>query len=373
MNSRESLTFPLPQIPDDLVSIADYERYSTQALPHDVLEYINGGAADDLTMHRNRSAFDQQTLYNRITGDFSLTSTHTSIAGYPISSPIILAPVAHQQLVHPDGELATAMAAAASDVPMICSTLSHHSFTEISQRHQQCWFQLYWQPVRQHNEHLLKLAHQSGARAIVITLDAPVNGLRNRAQRAGFSMPGQLGCPNLDSLPPVPQKTLSSDSSVIFQGLMCDRPSAEDLAWLRANTDLPLFAKGISHPDDAAYLQQMGYDGIIVSNHGGRTLDGLPASIEILPAIRDRLGDKTTILLDSGVRRGTDILKALALGADAVCIGRPQVWALATAGALGVAHMLRILQQELEVAMALTGCTSVDAITRDVLFTAGDH
>lgn len=371
MPESTRITPPLEQIPADLVSISDYQRYARTMLRHDIAEYIDSGVADEQTLHDNRRAFDEVQLYNRLGGDFRRASTQTTVAGIELNSPLLLAPLAHQKLLHNDGEIATARAAAASQVPMICSTLSNVPFAEITGYHHNCWFQLYWQPSRGMNAELLQRAVKSGARALVITLDAPVNGLRNRTQRAGLRMPAHLQEANLSGLPQPERKVLSREDSVIFQGLMCDRPQADDLRWLREQTDLPLFAKGISHPDDARFLKELGFDGLIVSTHGGRTLDGLPGSLRLLPAIRAAVGKDFPVLLDSGIRRGTDIVKAIALGADAVCIGRPQAWALTVAGALGVAHMLRILQQELEIAMALCGCASVSEITADVIFRDG--
>ena len=357
-------------LPHDLVSLSDYERYAHGHLPASTLEYLSSGVADDITLGRNRHAFDQLALYNRLFGDFSQASTRIQLGDLTLPSPVLLAPVAHQQLVHPDGECATAQGAAAAGVPMICSTLSNRAFAEISTHHPHCWFQLYWQPGRAANQALIERAEASAAKAIVITLDAPVQGLRNRIQRSGFYLPDELSEGNLANLPISNPHALHPGDSVIFQGYMADRPPLEDLIWLRSQTRLPLFAKGVSHPEDAVTLKDLGFDGLIVSNHGGRTLDTLPASIELLPAIRQAVGD-LPLLLDSGIRRGSDIIKALALGANAVCIGRPQLWALAVAGPLGVAHMLKLLQQELEMNMALCGCPTVADIDERVLVPSG--
>jgi len=356
----------LTAIPPDLVCLTDYEKAARDFIRHDILEYINGGVADDSTRVNNTRAFDDLTLYNRILADFSQPSTRTQLFNTPLAHPIILAPVAHQQLVHPDGECATAAAAAAMNTPMIVSSLSNQPLQDIAAQGAHWWFQLYWQPSLEANQALLKRAIDAGCEAIVVTLDAPVSGLRNRAQRAGFQLPDHVQEINLSGLPAAPVRTLNPGDSRVLHGFMQDAPSRDNLAQLRQWTDLPLLAKGLSHPEDARALQALGFDGLIVSTHGGRTLDGLPAAIHNLPRIRAACPD-LPILMDSGIRRGTDVLKALALGADAVCIGRPQMWGLAVAGALGVAHCLKILQEELEVAMALTGCATLEHITDAVL------
>lgn len=379
LRSEKAMQEPLftHTLPHDLVSLSDYERYAASHLPAAVWEYISSGVADEHTLRNNSDAFARLSLYNRLLADFSQAQTRTQLGGLSLNSPLLLAPVAHQQLIHPQGERATAQGAAAAGVPMICSTLSHTRFADIAAEHDQCWFQLYWQPLHETNRLLLQRAEEHGSKAIVVTLDAPVQGLRNRIQRSGFAVPSHLREANLRDLSVAGPKPLTSQDSVIFQGYMADRPGAEDLIWLRAQTRLPLYAKGVSHPDDARILKDLGFDGLIVSNHGGRTLDTLPASIDLLPDIRSAVGPNFPLLLDGGVRRGSDIIKALALGANAVCIGRPQLWALAVGGALGVAHMLKLLQQELEMNMALCGCPTPDEIGPGVIAgrmkTTGGH
>lgn len=208
----------------------------------------------------------------------------------------------------------------------------------------------------------------SGYTALVVTVDVPVSGLRNRAQRAGFEMPSCTQMANLKAMPQSRQVSLAADASIIFQGLMTAAPGWKDIAWLATQTRLPVILKGISHPDDARRALDMGMSGVVVSNHGGRSLDGLPAGIHALPAVRKAVGEEFTVLMDGGIRRGTDVFKAIALGANAVLVGRPQVHALAVAGALGVAHMLRLLRDELEMTMALAGCATIGSITPAALF-----
>jgi len=358
-------------IPTDIVCVDDYLSYTNKILPLPTLEYINGGVADDITLNKNTSSFKRISIYNRVLSDFSHAQIRSNLFSgdkkQELSSPILLAPVAHQSLVHDDGEMATAQAAHALDMPMVVSTLASKKIEDIANHTDKKWFQLYWQPNKEANLALIQRAINSGYSAIVITLDAGVNGLRNRAQRAGFTLPNNINI-NLKNLPTSPAKPLNKGDSVILNGFMNDTPTLDDLKWLRQQTNLPLIAKGISHPDDAIAIKNIGFDGIIISNHGGRTLDTLPASIDMLPAIRKAVGADFTLLLDSGIRRGSDVFKAIALGANAVLVGRPQLWALATAGALGVAHMLKLLRDELEITMALAGCPTIKDINQRSIF-----
>ena len=358
------LTAACEQIPAGIVCLDDYEIHARRMMRDDIHEYINSGVADEITLRRNRSSWDTLAIRPRLLRSFAHANTHIRLLGQSLHHPLLLAPVAHQRLVHPDGELATVRAAAALDTPMLVSTLSSYTLEDIAASgHAPLWFQLYWQHNRANSLQLVKRAEAAGYQALVITLDAPVNGLRNRTQRAGFRLPAGVTEANLQGLQAPPARTLAAGSSVILNGFMADAPGLDDLLWLREQTTLPLLVKGVLNPDDALQLQQLGIDGLIVSNHGGRTLDGLPATLEMIGAIRAAVGPELPLLLDSGVRRGTDVFKALALGANAVLIGRPQLHALAVAGALGVAHMLKLLRDELEITMALAGCPTIADIT----------
>lgn len=357
-------TPPLQNIPADIVCLDDYQRYAKEFLAHDIYEYIAAGVADEHTLHRNRSAFANIELKPRLLRDFSSASTQTTLLGHNLAHPFLLAPLGYQQLCHASGELATAIAADAMDTAMVVSTLATASLEDIAaQTDAPKWFQLYFQPQRADTSTLIARAEAAGYTAIVVTVDAPLSGLRNRAQRAGFQIPPEIEAVNIS-----PAQKLTGQNAILQQ-LMAMAPQWQDLAWLKQQTQLPIIIKGVINPDDAVQLAHMGMDAIIVSNHGGRCLDGLPASIDALPAIRDALGSDFPILLDSGIRRGSDIIKAIALGANAVLIGRPQAFALAVAGALGVAHMLRLLKEELEITMALCGCAQIADINRDCLFT----
>lgn len=358
----------LEQIPQDLVCVADYEQLAARYIDHPVFEYIAGGAGDDITLRRNGTAFDELFLRTRVLKDFRVASTATQILGEQLAHPILLGPVAYQKLVHPLGELATATGAQAMDSILVASTLSSVSMEEIaSSTVGPKWFQLYMQPQRQQSLSLVRRAEQAGYRALVVTVDVPINGLRNRARRAGFQIPEGVEAANLAAQLYQP-RTLTPGQSVVFDGLMADAPNWDDLAWLIRQTALPVLVKGIMDPSDAEQAVTLGVSGVIVSNHGGRSLDGLPASLDVLPTIRQAVGADYPLLLDGGVRRGGDIFKAIALGANGVLIGRPQVYALAMAGALGVAHMLRLLREELEVTMALAGCPTIADIVVDGLW-----
>jgi 4-hydroxymandelate oxidase len=364
-------TPPLQNIPADIVCLDDYQRYAKEFLAHDIYEHIAAGTADEHTLNRNRSAFANIELKPRLLRDFSTASSQTTLLGHDLAHPFLLAPLSYQQLCHASGELATAMAADAMDTTIVVSTLATASLEDIAaQTNAPKWFQLYFQAQREDTLALIARAEVAGYTAIVVTVDAPLSGLRNRAQRAGFVLPPEIQAVNIWPGQNAPVSKLKSQNPILKQ-LMALAPQWQDIAWLKQQTKLPMIIKGVINPNDAVQLADMGMDGIIVSNHGGRCLDGLPASIEALPAIRHALGDDYPILLDSGIRRGSDIIKAIALGANAVLIGRPQAFALAVAGALGVAHMLRLLKEELEVTMALCGCPHIADINHDCVFTSG--
>ena len=362
----------LKRITPELASVSDYERLAKDFVPHGIYEYIAGGGADEITLNKNRCAFDHIELSSRTLTDCTSGTTALTLLGEQFRHPVLLAPVAYQKLVHPDGERATAQAADALEAGFIASTMSSVSLEDIAaELSKNKWFQLYFQESQEWTLALVRRAEVAGYTALVVTVDVPINGLRNRAQRAGFVLPQQVQAVNLCDMPHRSPPVLGLEQSIVFQGLMRNAPAWADLEWLSRQTPLPIIVKGIIHPDDAVRVADMGLAGVVVSNHGGRTLDGLPASISALPAVRKALGPDFLVLLDSGIRRGTDIFKAIALGANAVLVGRPQVYALAVAGALGVAHMLRLLREELEVTMALTGCPTLASISSEALHPSG--
>ncbi|MDG5496097.1 alpha-hydroxy acid oxidase [Niveispirillum sp. BGYR6] len=357
---------PLTSIPPDVAAVSDYEPLAQARMSAATWAYFAGGAGDEWTLRENVAAFARHRLCPRALRDLRGGSTRTRLLGLDLAAPILLAPIAFHRLLHPEGELATVLAAGAMETAMVVSTQASVRLEDIAARAQApLWFQLYIQPDRAFTADLVRRAEQAGYRALVVTVDAPVNGVRNREQRAGFALPPGIGPVNLQGmrLPPAgPPGALLFGSPLLEMA-----PRWDDLAWLRGLTRLPIILKGITHPDDARQAVAAGMDGLIVSNHGGRTLDGVPASIDLLPPIAAAVGGQIPILMDGGIRRGTDVLRALALGAQAVLIGRPYIFALAAAGAPGVAHVIRILRAELELAMALTGCRDVNAIDGSVL------
>ena len=362
----------LTQIPRDLVSLSDYERYAKRHLSDAIFSYISGGGADEITLKRNREILDQYFIQPRVLQDVTKGTTATRILGEAFRHPILLAPVAFQKIAHPEGELATATAASLLETGMVVSTLASESIENIAQTLKSPkWFQLYFQQSKTFTLELIKRAEAAGYTALIVTVDAPLHGIRNRAQRAGFELPQGIEAVNLRDRPPLPEAILDPNESIIFQGMMTEVPSWEELKWLIANTQLPIILKGVLHPADALRAKEMGVSGVVVSNHGGRALDCVPTSIEMLPIIRSHVGDDFLLLMDGAIERGTDVFKAIALGADAVMIGRPQIYALAVAGSLGVAHMLRIIREELEVTMALAGTSNVSDIRQAILWQGG--
>lgn len=355
-------------VPPDVVSAADYERHAREKLPADVWAYIAGAGADGLTQARNRTAFDRIELAGRVLADMGGASTATTLLGIDLPFPLLVAPVAHQRLVHPDGELASALGAAACGAAMCVSTLASTTLETIAASAAgPLIFQLYMQGEREATLSLVRRAEDAGYRALMVTVDAPVNGVRNEEQRAGFRLPSHARPVNIEGMAG-PVSRAGAGESPVFKGLLDSAPNWGDIEWLRRQTDLPLILKGIVHPLDAERAIQLKVDAIAVSNHGGRTLDTLPASIVALEAVAGQVAGRVPLFFDGGVRRGTDILKALALGADACMIGQPIMHALAVAGPVGVAHLLVIMRAELEVAMALTGFASIAAIDASALW-----
>jgi 4-hydroxymandelate oxidase len=359
-----------PPIPPGVVALCDYEAVARQRVNDNAWAYIAGGSADEITLRDNRTAFDRIRLQSRVLADLRGADTRLTLFGQEMAYPILLAPVAFHRLVHPEGELATAFGAAAMGATMVASSQASATLEQIAaSTAAPLWFQIYVQHDRGFTEHLLRRAEAAGYRAIVVTVDAPVSA-RNREQRAGFALPPGIEAANLRDLPPMPPGRAGLAESDVFRGLLDGAPTWRDIAWLRSLTRLPLLLKGILSPADARRAVEAGADGIVVSNHGGRSLDTLPPSIEALPRIADAVGGRVPLLLDGGVRRGTDVLKALALGARAVLVGRPILHGLAVGGPVGVAHVLKILRTELEIAMALTGCARLDQVDRQVLWEA---
>jgi isopentenyl diphosphate isomerase/L-lactate dehydrogenase-like FMN-dependent dehydrogenase len=293
-------------------------------------------------LRENVAAFGRWVLRPRMLVDVSQTTAVTSVLGTEVSFPALVAPMAFQGLAHPDGERATARGAAAAGTIMCLSTLSTVSLEEVAGAAPEGkrWFQLYWGPDRTKVQDLLERAAVAGYRAIVVTVDLPEVGRRERDLRTGFETPASLSD--------------VTDNSLTWR----------DLEWLRAQTALPVLVKGILTGEDAVLATEAGVEGIVVSNHGGRQLDGVAASLDALPEVVEAVGDRAEVLLDGGVRRGTDVVKALALGARAVLVGRAALYGLAVDGAGGVERVLTLLREEVELALALCGCASPAEVAR---------
>ncbi len=358
------------------VSLSAYAVRAGQQLDDNARAYFEGGAGDEITLRDNPAAWQRIDLVPRVLRPVRGGATACRLLDRPMDHPILLAPVAYHRLAHPDGEIATACAASAQGAGLVLSTQSSVSLEQVASvvaadaGRGPLWFQLYWQHDPGFNRELVARAEAAGYEALVLTVDAPCSGARDRERAAGFRLPPDVGAPNLAGLPP---RGPGRGGSAGIDDLLAGAPTWDDIERLRASTRLPLLLKGILHPDDAREAQRRGVRGVIVSNHGGRTLDTAVTTARALPAVADAVGDALCILVDGGIRRGTDVLKALALGADAVLIGRPQIHGLTVAGAMGVAHVIRLLRDELEIAMALCGCATIDHIDRKLLAAAGER
>lgn len=352
---------PLSSIPAEVACAQDYEVLAPRFLALPTFEYIAGGSGAGITTAANRAAFARWSVLPRILRDVAHGHTRLQLSGSGLAHPILLAPVAFQTLAHAGGEVDSARAANALGATMVSSTLSSCSVEQIAAAAGSHWFQLYFQGSRAATLALLRRAEAAGCKAIVATFDAVIQAPGQRALRAGFRLPDDCVAVNVPPVDHAPVSLAEGDSR-IFQGIMRAAPGWDDLAWLLTQTSLPVWVKGVLHPDDAVRAMSLGAAGVVVSNHGGRGLDGAPASLDALPQVRAALGAAAPILFDGGIRTGTDIFKAIALGADAVMVGRLQMYALAVAGALGVAHMLQCLREELELCMALAGCATLGEI-----------
>lgn len=355
------------------VTLDDYAALAAERLEPPAWAYIDGGAGDEHTLRANREAWARLPLHPRVLRDLSGGHTRVHLLGRELAHPILLAPVAYQRLAHPDGEAATALAAAAQEAGFVLSGQASVPLEQVARLvldeapRGPLWFQLYLLHDRGFARELVQRVEAAGYEALVLTVDAPVNGARDRERRAGFRLPPGVSAVNLAGHPPPP--ALPPGSS-LFQQLMQQAVGWADVAWLREHSRLPLLLKGVLHEDDARQAAALGVAGLVVSNHGGRTLDGALPTATALPRIVQAVGSSLPVLVDGGLRRGVDVLRACALGARAVLIGRPQVHALAVGGPRGVAHMIRLLRDELEVAMALSGCATLAEAGPELLLPA---
>lgn len=342
------------------ITLDDFEAIARERLSLMAYEYVAGGAADGSTLRWNREAFEQIRLRPRILADVATIDTRVSLFGEELASPILLAPVAYQRLCHDEGELAAARGASAAGSLYVVSTASNTAIEEIAAATTSpLWLQLYIQNDREMTRDLVERAEAAGVKAFCLTVDTPVLGVRNRQQRVGFAVPVNLPTPHLDTLGRVRLSAVRGTREAI---------TWRDVEWLRSVVHRPLLLKGVVTGDDAAMAVDHGAAGIIVSNHGARNLDTLPATIDALPEVAERVAGAVPLLLDGGIRRGTDVVKALARGASAVLIGRPYVYGLAADGAAGVERVVRILRNELEIAMSLLGRASIAELDHRVLW-----
>jgi lactate 2-monooxygenase len=366
-----------PELP---IAAAELQQRARETLDEGAYGYVAGGAGSERTMQANLDAFERWRIVPRMLRDVSERDLSTSVLGTSMPAPLMLAPVGVQSIVHPDAELAAARAAAALGLPFILSTAASHSIEQVAEAMGEAnrWYQLYWPRERELAASFVHRAEAAGYAAIVLTLDTWFLGWRPR-DLANAYLPFLKG-----------EGVANYFSDPVFRAAL-DKPPEEDpgpaighwayqfanptvtwtdLQWLREQTSLPIVLKGIVHAEDARRAVDAGVDGLLVSNHGGRQVDGSLGALDALPAIRDAVPEDLTLLFDSGVRTGADIFKALALGADAVCIGRPYVWGLALDGQAGVEHVLRCLLGEFDLTLALSGYTTLAQVTDEALVRA---
>jgi 4-hydroxymandelate oxidase len=351
------------------VRLEDFEEIAREHLTEAAYDYFAGGACDEVTLRDNREAFGRVRLLPRVLRDVSGRSLATTLLGTPVSMPVMIAPVAMQRLAHEDGELATARAAARAGTLMIASTLATTSLEDIAVAGGPRWFQLYVYRDRGLTAELVRRAEAAGYGAIVVTVDGQVWGRRYRDMRSLFTLAPGMTLANLEAAGhgQFPAGGDDSGLATYVTGLLDPALDWNDIAELVASTRLPVVLKGILHPDDARLAVAHGAAAVFVSNHGGRQLDGSPATMDVLESVVDAVAGRAEVYLDGGVRRGTDVVKAVALGARAVAVGRPVVWALGAGGQRGVTRMLSMLRDECDNAMALCGAATPAALDRSLL------
>jgi 4-hydroxymandelate oxidase len=344
---------------------ADFESAAAALLPAEIWDFVAGGSGAETTLAANRAALDRVFLVPRMLQDVSSCSTRSALLGRPAGMPVAAAPVAYQRLFHPDGERATARAAAAAGIPFIASTLGSVPIEQITETGGPVWFQLYWLRDDATTLDLVRRAEEAGCEAIVLTVDVPWMGRRLRDIRNRFALPAHVRAANITTSAAAHERS-GNGSAVAAHTSQEFTPTLTwpALARLRAHTRLPLVVKGILAVEDAVRAAEYGVDAIVVSNHGGRQLDAAVASADALPDIVEAIPGGCEVLLDSGIRTGTDVLRALALGASGVLLGRPLIWGLAVGGERGAARVLQLLEAELLDAMGLAGCGTVSAARR---------
>lgn len=350
--------------------VRDFEAAARATLDPVHADFIAGGARDEITVRANEEAFGRLRLLPRVLRGSAAADLEVTLFGDRARMPVLLSPTAFHKLVDPEGEAATARAAAAAGAIMVVSMASTVAVGEVADAARAAagpgepvplWFQLYLQPDPEITEALVRRATDAGCSALVVTVDSPVLGASERNRRNGFhDLPTGLRCENLVDL-------RDGERGHVRQIAMSAEFSWDHITWLRGITDLPILLKGVLHPEDARLAVQRGVDGLLLSNHGGRQLDSVPATLEMLPEIAAAVAGRIPVLLDGGVRRGTDAVKALSLGARAVGVGRPVMWALAADGEKGVRRLLELLREEIEDALALCGAAGLDELTPELV------
>jgi 4-hydroxymandelate oxidase len=354
--------------PFDPLDLAALEAEARERLERGVYDYIAGGAESELTLADNLAAWSRPRLRPRVLRDVSEVSTATTLLGSQVPTPLLVAPMAYHRMAHPDGEAASAAGAAAAGAAYVCSTQATMSVEEVADAAPDAlrWFQVYVVRDRGWTAELVARAAAAGYRALVLTVDVPLLGTRLRDLRNDFRLPTGLKPANAPPAGAARQRELAAD--VLAQAGQFDPALTPDtIGWLAERSGLPVIVKGVLRGDDALACLDAGAVGVVVSNHGGRQLDGVVATADALPEVAAAVGDRAEVYVDGGVRHGTDVLKALALGARAVLIGRPVFWGLAAAGASGVERVLSALAAELRLAMALCGAVSLADITPDLI------
>jgi L-lactate dehydrogenase (cytochrome) len=363
-----------PAVP---VPVEDLERLARETMPERAANYVFAGAGTEDTMRANREAFRRRRIVPRMLRDVAERDLSTTVLGTALPAPLLLAPIGVQKVVHEEGELGTARAAAALGLPLIASTASHFTMEEIAEAGGDGprWFQLYWPNDPELLESFVGRAEAAGYGAIVVTVDTFIPGWKPRDLQQAW-LPFLEGSGNANyfqdpvfraGLEQTPEEDIGAATGRYIGVLSNPALAWEDLAKLRELTSLPILVKGIQHVDDAREAASRGIDGIVVSNHGGRQVDGALASLDALEPIAAAVGGELAVLFDSGVRTGADVFKALALGADAVCLGRPYVWGLALDGQAGVETVLKMVLAELDLTMALCGLTRPDQLGAEIL------
>jgi lactate 2-monooxygenase len=363
-----------PEMP---IAVDELEQRAREQISAEAFGYVAGAAGSEATVRANSRAFERWQIVPRMLRDVSSRDLSTSILGTAMPAPVMLAPVGVQSIVRPQGELETARAAASVGLPFILSTAGSHSIEDVAETVGSAsrWYQLYWPRDRDLAASFVTRAGGAGYRAIVVTLDTWMLGWRPRdLQNAYLPFLKGEGVATYFS-DPVFRAALERPpeedpgAAIGHWALQFSNPAVTwaDLAWLREQIELPIVLKGILHADDARRALEAGVDGLIVSNHGGRQVDGAIGALDALPAVRALVGEEFPVLFDSGIRTGADVFKALALGADAVCVGRPYIWGLALDGQAGVEHVLRCLLAELDLTLALSGHTTVAELDRSTL------